>query len=156
MVCLIFRPKCFSICNISFLMSSPSAIPLGGPLSTVAHVTCSSHDTLWLPKGCEGQYNGELAPHRYCRTCGLVKVEGNQKGHRVGYYYALLGQMKSHLEREKPKRKLTATDIQLICQEIRRRDLFTDPYGSPCSSRDKEFIEIVLAKRSDINLTYIS
>ena len=80
-----------------------------------------------------------------------MKVEGDRKGHREGYYYALLGQLKSHLERENPKRKLTAVDVRLICQEIRSRDLFTDPYGSPRSSQDGAFVEIVLARRSDLN-----
>ena len=96
-------------------------------------------------------HHGELAPHRYCRRGGLVQVEGERKGHREGYYYALLSQLKLHLERENPKRKLTKIDIRLICQEIRSSDLFTDPYGSPRPNQDKAFVEIVLARRSDLN-----
>ena len=132
-------------------MSFPSTIPSGGPLVTSQHITSNPNDSLWLPKGHEARHSGELTLHRYCRRCGLVKVEGDRKGHGEGYYFVLLGQLKSYLERENPKRKLTKIDIRLICQEIRSRDLFTDPYGSPRSSQDRAFVEIVLDRRGDLN-----
>ena len=80
-----------------------------------------------------------------------MKVEGDRKGHREGYYFQLLGKLRLHLERENPKRKLTNVDVRLICQEILARDLFTDPYGSSRSNQDKAFVELVLARRSDLN-----
>lgn len=129
----------------------------GDSLVISMHITCNQNDAVWLRKGYflgrgdDAYRHGKLAPHRYCRRCGLVKVEGDRKGHREGYYFSLLGRLKLHLERENPKRRLTKVDVRLICQEIRSRDLFTDPYGSPRSSQDRAFVEIVLDRRGDLN-----
>ena len=135
----------------------PTISSPGDSLEMPNHVTCNQNDAIWLPKGfsvsigTEVYRYGRLAPHRYCRRCGLVKVEGDRKGHREGYYFSLLGRLKLHLERENPKRRLTKVDVRLICQEIQSRDLFTDPYGSPRSSQDRAFVEIVLDRRRDLN-----
>ena len=78
-------------------------------------------------------------------------MEGDRKGRKVGYYYRLASRLAEHIEGDGTGRKLTKTDMRLICREIRNRDLFTDPYGSRQVVQEKVFVEIVIARRGDPN-----
>ena len=94
---------------------------------------------------------GELAPHRFCTACGLVKVEGDRKGRKAGYFYSLVARLAEYLDREKLGRKLTKIDRRMICQEIRNREIFTDPYGAGLAVQERAFVDVVMARRGDLN-----
>ena len=114
------------------------------------HKTCNPNDSVWLPKkGFRG--HRAIARRRYCISCGVVKVDGDGRGCDIGYYFSLLGNLKTYLEQKRFGRKLTKTDVRLMCGGIRSCELFTDPYGSQRSMQEKTFIDIVLTRRSDLN-----
>jgi len=94
---------------------------------------------------------GTLSPHRYCTSCGVVKVEGDRKGRKAGYFYSLLARLAEYLDRERLGKKLTKIDQRMICREIRDRDIFTDPYGSLLNVQESVFVDMVLERRGDLN-----
>ena len=121
------------------------------------HVTCSRDQKQWLPLvDFEKRENlvlrrGELAPYRHCNCCGLVKMDGDGRGREEGYFYTLINDLRTHLDHASTRRKLTRTDVRLICQEVRERELFTDPYGSMLVVQLRVFTDIVLGRRGDLN-----
>ena len=121
------------------------------------HITCHNDQTQWLPlvgtdnSGHPIINQGELAPHRHCNCCGLVKVEGDGRGRGEGYFYTLINHLRAHLEHASTRRKLTKTDVRLICQTVRERELFTDSYGSMLAVQVRVFTDIVLERRSDLD-----
>ena len=94
---------------------------------------------------------GELAPHRHCNCCGLVKVEGDDRGREEGYFYSLINNLRTHLEHASTRQKLTRTDIRIICQDVRERELFTDSYGSILAVQLRMLTDIILARRPDLD-----
>ena len=127
------------------------------------HTTCNPANSLWLPRldpddasGLIGphdpiDYLGQLKAHRYCRKCGLVKVEGDGRGRKAGYYLSLVAKLRRHIERGRTGKKITTVDMRLICQEIRDRSIFTDPYGSRSAAQEKALIDIIMARRGDLD-----
>lgn len=124
--------------------------------SPCPHQTCNPSDALWLPRLHEDDNTphmekGLLSIHHYCRKCGLIKVDGDGRGRKAGFYISLLSAFCAFLKHNRSSQKLTKVDIRLICQEIRSRDIFGDPYGTRRTAQDKIFIEIVLARRRDLD-----
>jgi len=97
------------------------------------------------------EHRRELAPHRYCVGCGLVKVEGDGRGRSMGYYISLVSALSAHLAQNSTGHRLTKIDVRLICQEIRGNELFLDTYGSRQAAQERVFIEVVMARRGDLN-----
>ena len=121
------------------------------------HNTCDPNDALWLPRG---QYierentvhhSGTLAPHMYCGRCGLIRVEGEGRGRKAGFYVSLVNDLRVHRDHCRTGARLTSIDVRLICAEIRGNDLFTDPYGSSRAAQDNALVEIILTRRGDLN-----
>jgi len=124
--------------------------------SPCPHQTCNPNDALWLPRLAELETaptveKGLLAVHHYCKKCGLIKVDGDGRGRKEGFYLSLVSALRAHLAHNRINQKLTKIDVRLICQQIRDCDIFTDPYGTRRAAQDKVFVEVVMARRGDLN-----
>jgi len=79
-------------------------------------------------------------------------VDGDGRGRKAGFYISLLSALCAHLAHNRNNKKLTKIDIRLICQEIKKRDIFTDPYGTRRAAQDRVFVDILLSRRGDLDV----
>lgn len=87
----------------------------------------------------------------YCGRCGLVKVDGDGKGRKAGFYLSLVSGLRVHPDHCRTGARLTSIDVRLICVEIQGNTLFTDPYGSSRAAQNNALVEIILSRRGDLN-----
>ena len=85
---------------------------------------------VWLPSFQGGGFTGNLTQHRYCHLCG--KIEGN--GRPIGFFLDHLGQICTNL---------TRVQRHMISQELFKRELFTDHFGSIFELQVEQFAKIV-------------
>lgn len=125
------------------------------------HQTCNSNDALWLPRLADEHNNevtvkkGQLGLHHYCTCCGLVKVDGDGRGRKEGFFISLLSALSAHLAHNRTGEKLTKVDVRLICAEIRERDIFTDPYGSRREAQERALVDIIMERRGDLDGNFV-
>jgi len=80
-------------------------------------------------------------------------VDGDGRGRKAGFYISLVSALCAHLAHNRNNnKKLTKIDIRLICQEIKKRDIFTDPYGTRRAAQDKVFVDILMSRRGDLDV----
>ncbi len=106
----------------------------------------------WLPILKERK-ESTLAPHPYCRSCGLVRNIGPDRAKKVGYYTEVLAELERYLRLEYSKRgkhKLTESQKRLMVMEMEEDALFNDIYGSMASAQKERFVEIVRKYRPDL------
>ena len=125
--------------------------------SPCPHQTCNPNDAIWLPRLHDENITpivkkGPLSVHHYCKICGLVKVDGDGRGRKAGFYISLLSALCAFLKHNRGNHKLTKIDVRLICQEIKKRDIFTDPYGSRKGEQERVFVDVVMERRRDLDV----
>ncbi len=106
----------------------------------------------WLPILKERQ-DSTLAPHPYCRSCGLVRNIGPDRARKLGFYTEVLSELERYLRLEyskKGKHKLTESQKRLMVKEMEEDILFNDIYGSIASAQEERFVDIVRKYRPDI------
>ncbi len=106
----------------------------------------------WLPILKERK-DSTLAPHPYCRSCGLVRNIGPDRAKKLGFYTEVLSELERYLRLEYSKRgkhKLTESQKRLMVKDMEEDILFNDIYGSIASAQEERFVEIVRKYRQDI------
>ncbi|MFW5907892.1 MAG: hypothetical protein ACOCTR_05970 [Candidatus Natronoplasma sp.] len=99
-----------------------------------------------------------LAPHPYCKKCGLVRNIGPDRPKKLGFYVDKLSELEKYLREEDSKggkKKLTEAQKRLIVKEMQNREVFKDLYGVLASTQKDEFVKIVQKYRPDIEARVI-
>lgn len=119
------------------------------------HIKCSSD---WLPI-LKKRKESTLAPHPYCRECGLVRNIGPDRAKKMGFYTEVLSELERYLRFEDSKKgrhKLTETQKRLIAVELENDMVFKDIYGNTASAQEERFVDIVLKYRPDLTEKEVS
>ncbi len=95
------------------------------------HEFVPSREGVWLPD--LDRHTSGLQKFQYCRKCGLVRVKGDGKGKKLGFFFNLLGSIP----------ELREVQRRLISKELASNELFTDHEGSYLHYQIKNFIKIV-------------
>lgn len=94
---------------------------------------------------------------RLCIGCGLVQVQGDDHGRKIGYFVGLLDRIQKYLERRhhlgiKP---FVEVERRLIIAELARNELFNDRFGSMKSMQREHFIHLLSEKRKGLTVEII-
>jgi len=100
-----------------------------------------SGERIWLPDD-----RKVVRCSDYCADCGLVRVDGDDRGRELGFYIDALTRVQEQL-RQKSKvlmlRPLAEVEVRCIVMAMRNDDLFSDPWGSYRSSQIERFFELL-------------
>ena len=109
------------------------------------HESCGCEERIWLPKGSKTLVDiivtsssglSDVAPHRWCIHCGLVKNISDDKPKKIGFWINILSMVTK-------KYFVTQSQIRLITKELNSYESFNDLYGTTGSSQKEAFIKVV-------------
>ena len=83
------------------------------------HENCGMEKRLWLPM--ENHYSSEIALHKWCIRCGLVKIISDSKPNNLGFWMNILSKI---------SKRYNLKDVQkrLIAKSLEAHEYFNDIY----------------------------
>ena len=89
---------------------------------------------VWLPS--LEHAHSSLQIYQYCSKCGLIKINEEGQGKKVGFFMNIIGRIDE-------KKRIPTVQKRLLAKELLKNDLFTDPQGSYFSFQVLYFLKLI-------------